>query len=286
MGRTISEREKASQRAYYEKNKAAIREYKRLWTAENAERIRARQREWVLQNAERLRARRHATYLAHRDEVLAIQKAYRSDPQVKRKKRDTDRTYQQANREVIKQQKAARYISKRPATVRPKLYERQKAIDQGKDRYFTGRPCKRGHISERFVSSYGCAKCHAERMAVRYRSSPEKYRAIVRKSYQANRDKRLADAVSYRLGNPEKVKAAHKRWQVANPEKIKANTKRNAPRQLARQTSARKSLADSYIRKALLTRAPPFFSAESITPELIEAKRWILKVKRLIKEIP
>lgn len=37
--------------------------------------------------------------------------------------------------------------------------ERQEAIDNGKMTYFTGKPCKRGHIAEKLVSTYVCLEC-------------------------------------------------------------------------------------------------------------------------------
>lgn len=36
---------------------------------------------------------------------------------------------------------------------------RQTALKRGKRRYFTGLPCKRGHIAERLVSTYVCLEC-------------------------------------------------------------------------------------------------------------------------------
>lgn len=36
---------------------------------------------------------------------------------------------------------------------------RSQAIEQGLTHYFTGKPCPRGHIAQRFVSSFGCVEC-------------------------------------------------------------------------------------------------------------------------------
>jgi hypothetical protein len=36
---------------------------------------------------------------------------------------------------------------------------RIKALLQGRKRYFTGIPCKRGHVAQRYVSSYLCVEC-------------------------------------------------------------------------------------------------------------------------------
>lgn len=34
------------------------------------------------------------------------------------------------------------------------------AARKGLARYFTGKPCKRGHLSERYVASGTCCECH------------------------------------------------------------------------------------------------------------------------------
>ena len=40
---------------------------------------------------------------------------------------------------------------------------RQKAKEEGLIRYTTGKPCLRGHMSERFTKSSSCCACHIER---------------------------------------------------------------------------------------------------------------------------
>lgn len=42
---------------------------------------------------------------------------------------------------------------------KPVLIDRYVAADSGKHRFYTGEPCKRGHLAERFVSSGGCCAC-------------------------------------------------------------------------------------------------------------------------------
>lgn len=39
------------------------------------------------------------------------------------------------------------------------VIDRYAAAEKGWSRYFTGMPCKRGHVCERFVSSSGCVEC-------------------------------------------------------------------------------------------------------------------------------
>jgi hypothetical protein len=53
--------------------------------------------------------------------------------------------------------------------MKPTMTRRQ-AHDAGLKRYYTGRPCLKGHDSERFVTTGGCVKCNAERSTL-FRSS-------------------------------------------------------------------------------------------------------------------
>jgi hypothetical protein len=41
-----------------------------------------------------------------------------------------------------------------------KIISRQEAIEQKLTRYFTGKPCKHGHIAKRTVSNKSCTECH------------------------------------------------------------------------------------------------------------------------------
>lgn len=59
---------------------------------------------------------------------------------------------------------------KRPYRLDPALKE---ARELGNKTYFTGKPCKRGHISERLVSSRGCVVCAKE---IHYPKSRDSYR--------------------------------------------------------------------------------------------------------------
>lgn len=52
------------------------------------------------------------------------------------------------------------------------IITRKEAIKRGLPRYFTGKPCKNGHISERVTKKCDCVECNNERNAA-YRSIPE-----------------------------------------------------------------------------------------------------------------
>lgn len=44
---------------------------------------------------------------------------------------------------------------------RSRMSPRQEAIERGATRFFTGRPCRHGHVCERFTSNGECVMCHS-----------------------------------------------------------------------------------------------------------------------------
>ncbi len=56
---------------------------------------------------------------------------------------------------------------------RHKSTEREVAKANGHQTYFTGKPCKRGHIANRFVSTYTCVECSRTEL---YHSERDRYR--------------------------------------------------------------------------------------------------------------
>lgn len=51
------------------------------------------------------------------------------------------------------------------------LITREQAKFLGRSRYFTGKPCKRGHVAERFVAGRTCVECKRE-------TQPSNYEAL------------------------------------------------------------------------------------------------------------
>jgi len=116
------------------------------------------------------------------------------------------------------------------------VVSRKSAKRRGLSRYFTGKPCKHGHVSERKVSNGGCVECKRAREAKRYRNNleselerrriyREKNREVIRErgrkyyrdtiEHQSERKKR------YYKENKETVLARKKRWRERNPEAVK-----------------------------------------------------------------
>lgn len=86
------------------------------------------------------------------------------------------------------------------------VISRDEARRRGLKRYFTGEPCKRGHVAERQVANGACLRCKVEiEMACRDRD-PERYKA----KHKAWVDKRFGEDESFRLKTRiRKLKYAH-----------------------------------------------------------------------------
>ena len=76
----------------------------------------------------------------------------------------------------------------------PRFIGRYQARVEGKPRYFTGRPCGKGHIAERRVSDTNCIECANEKTKTWKRRNRDKLNAQKRQYYERNKDKLRAKA--------------------------------------------------------------------------------------------
>ena len=76
------------------------------------------------------------------------------------------------------------------------IIARKDALTQGLTHYFTGKPCKRGHLAMRYASTKSCVECSA------------------------------AHNAAFLAANPGKSTEYSQRWQVKNPDKVKATEAR------------------------------------------------------------
>jgi len=151
---------------------------------------------------------------------------------------------------------------------------RAEAKARGLTRYYTGNPCKRGHVSSRIVTDASCAACKNEKRRewtkanpdrvreknrARYEKSPEKMKAKDAAWYAANREKKIAYATARKaLLTPEERKriqpaanASGMRYYYRNHDVIieKARAKREATRD-ERNAKARADYAASPSKRA------------------------------------
>jgi 5-methylcytosine-specific restriction endonuclease McrA len=83
---------------------------------------------------------------------------------------------------------------------------REEARAMGLPRYFTGQPCRHGHVAERSVSNAGCVACFEQNRARYTENGREKRAVTTRAYYRANREKVKAYKQAYRLANMEKYR--------------------------------------------------------------------------------
>lgn len=102
------------------------------------------------------------------------------------------------------------------------IVNRDDARARGLKRYFTGQPCKRGHLSERHVSNQRCIACanigKRERDRKYREANREKLREGYRRHYYENHEKRRAQQIAYYAENREQCIQGMKARYYANHE--------------------------------------------------------------------
>jgi hypothetical protein len=99
---------------------------------------------------------------------------------------------------------------------------RKDARQEGATKYYTGKPCKRGHISARNTASGDCLECVKEK----YHTNLEKYRERARDSYWKHREKRLQYNRRYNEDNRQRKRNYAKEYHHKNRKKKNEYKKR------------------------------------------------------------
>jgi hypothetical protein len=96
------------------------------------------------------------------------------------------------------------------AAAPPNIIGRDEARALGLKRYFTGKPCKHGHVAERVVSSPDCVECRRGRVRGWRAANPEKVR-------EGDRER----ARKSRAADPERTRKNARTWRAANLERAR-----------------------------------------------------------------
>lgn len=75
---------------------------------------------------------------------------------------------------------------------------KEEALRLGLRKYYTGIPCIRGHLAERYTSCDKCIDCSRADSAKRYIANGKYHTAYTHEYYVANRDRILAKQKRYR----------------------------------------------------------------------------------------
>lgn len=86
---------------------------------------------------------------------------------------------------------------------------------KGLKRYYTGKPCKHGHLAERFVSSCRCMDCTYAQTAEWLAGNKELAGQLQKKW----RDENPQYSREWARNNPDSIRAAKQKWYASKPER-------------------------------------------------------------------
>ena len=151
---------------------------------------------------------------------------------------------------------------------------REEAKRLGLPRYFTGEPCKHGHVAERMTANRRCVRCH--RLYQNDRASTpefkERRREYDRQRWKNNQDYLIEKNRRYYTENTESVNAQKRQYWVDNIDRMREARQRWAVenRHVMRFHSAK--------RKKLIIRATPTWAdMRAIRAVYAEAERLTIE---------
>lgn len=103
------------------------------------------------------------------------------------------------------------------------VISKKDAKAKGLKRYFTGEPCKHGHIAERYMSG-SCMECKDSQSTKWRIDHPEDIKRIQDKCNKGRRDSQRE--YRHRPDVAQKIHETNKAWQSKNREKCRAYTKK------------------------------------------------------------
>jgi 5-methylcytosine-specific restriction endonuclease McrA len=112
---------------------------------------------------------------------------------------------------------------------------RKDAKVKGLKRYFTGKPCKHGHVAERRVSDGKCTKCKEkqdseyfkEYASIYYAKNKEKVKARVEKWRLENPDRTRNNNTTYKRNNRLRTNECARNWRRNNIERARITGRRH-----------------------------------------------------------
>lgn len=134
---------------------------------------------------------------------------------------------------------------------------RKEAISQDLKRYFTGKPCKHGHVAQRWTSSGHCIGCSSDiRQLEHSRLWKEK-----------NRKRKSETDSRWIASNRERKAESGRRWYLENKKRHRELCRRNKARQQANNPDYRMACAmRGFVRRTLHNKDAPSFDLIGYTP--------------------
>lgn len=101
---------------------------------------------------------------------------------------------------------------------------RKEAIENGYSVYFTGIPCKYGHVAQRYTRNCDCVVCNKNKCYQNFLRNPEKYRQRVKEYNSKNKEAHRKRSSEYYWDNKEKVAEYYKKWRINNRDVIRLHS--------------------------------------------------------------
>lgn len=99
------------------------------------------------------------------------------------------------------------------------MTQREHARQAGARTYSTGRPCKAGHVAERYTADKSCVECAKARADLRRALKPDAVAAEKRNEYVRNKAQYVGKAAEWRKANPERSRRHSRAWHGQHPDK-------------------------------------------------------------------
>ncbi len=139
------------------------------------------------------------------------------------------------------------------------VISKPEAIAQGLDYYFTGKPCKNGHLSRRLVSNRNCEQCLKSYNKSYYLKNAETYKARDAEYYKNNKESVSRRQKQFYEMNPEANRRRRNNYKQKHPEKLAAvmrsNYQRNREAILAKQRERYRREPEKAVAKLAIRRA-------------------------------
>lgn len=120
------------------------------------------------------------------------------------------------------------------------VIDRQTAIKTGREHYFTGKPCKAGHVDKRFTNSRQCLACNRAKTAKHRERHPDRVRQVNRQQYAKKRELRKAVQREWNVKNAARAARYASEYRTANPE-VKREWARANKRKVVLYASTRRA---------------------------------------------
>lgn len=150
-----------------------------------------------------------------------------------------------------------------------KKVTKSEAIEQGLNYYFTGKPCKHGHVSERYINGGACVACQRIKSKEFSKNNVESERIRKHLDYLAHKEERNDRNKSWQKRNRAKVSAYVAKWREKNREKVNERAaelrrknpekQKEADRRWRAKNKHKVAKKDSLKRAAKLARIPVWF---------------------------